>query len=144
MIIEPATERKFTRIHSDRHVNLEFVRVCYDSCQITNLSLTGMFAKGPFQDQVGKYCLINLVQPGAPSDSCLQASAKVVRKDDNGLAVEFTSMPYDSYMFLQAILLSEADIDCAALSELPDDNCPFEITDQLPICLDTDCLAFLH
>jgi len=144
MFIEPDTQRTFTRIHFDHKVSLEFISDSYDSCQIKNLSLTGMFATGAFQKHEGKHCLVNLVQTGIPTDLCLQASAKVIRKSDEGLAIKFTSMPFDSYMLLQAILLSEGEYYLAARHHLSDENCPFEITDQLPITQEANCLTFLQ
>ncbi len=58
----------------------------------------------------------------------IRAMARVVRKDKDGVAIEFTSMMYDSYMFLQIILLYEAE-DPLAISLEYTDNCPFELLD---------------
>ncbi|HER63021.1 MAG TPA: PilZ domain-containing protein [Desulfobacteraceae bacterium] len=131
MIIEPDAERKFDRIHFDRLVSLEFVNNSYDHCPVENLSLSGMFVTGDFSLQVNEICLINLVQTGMSTDMALQASARVVRKDDRGIAVEFTSMPYDSYLFLQATLLCESGEKLTGLHESPE-NYPFEITYRPP------------
>jgi hypothetical protein len=59
----------------------------------------------------------------------IRAMAKVVREDKDGVAIQFTSMMYDSYMFLQIILLYEAPDPFAISLEYPD-NCPFEILEQ--------------
>lgn len=124
-------KRKFTRIHFDRQVNLDFFTDSYDSCQIKDLSLTGMYVLGSFQHHVGEHCLLNLIQTGSSSGLSLLASAKVIRKDDEGIAIEFSSMSSDSYMFLQVILLYEAEDPLFVGVELPE-NCPFEILDKLP------------
>ena len=42
-------KRKFSRIHFDRHVKLDFSADSFDACQIKDLSLTGMFVMGAFQ-----------------------------------------------------------------------------------------------
>ena len=129
MIIEPDTNRKCTRIHFDRLVSLEFTSDSYNYCQIKDLSLTGMFVMGAFQKQVGEYCLIDLVQKGNSTDLSLRASAKVIRKNDEGIAIEFTSMKLDSYMLLQVTLLSAVEDPLPLIIELPEE-CPFEIIDQ--------------
>ena len=94
MIIEQDNARNFARVHFDHQVNVDFMYGSYDHYQTKNLSLTGMFVIGDFQHHVGEDCLVNLVQTGKSTDISLQALAKVVRKDDEGIAVEFTSMPF--------------------------------------------------
>ena len=132
MIIEPDFERSFVRVPSDHTVSLEFTSDSY-ACRMKNVSIAGMYASGAFQKHEGKYCIVNLVQTGMPTDIYLQACAKVVRKSDTGLALEFTSMPLGSYMFLQAILLADTDNYFTPRRQFPGESCPFEITDRLPI-----------
>ena len=133
MILKADTHRKFTRINFDRQVNLDFISNSYDHCRIKNLSVTGMFVKGDFSRQEGKCCRVNLIQKGVSTDLSLQAQAKVVRKDDEGIAIEFTSMPFDSYMFLNILLLDESD-GSQIYTKILSETCPFEVTDDLPIC----------
>lgn len=119
MIIEQADHRKYTRIHFDRQVKLDFVDGSYYS-KVKNLSLTGMFIIGNFQKHDGKYCLVDLYQTGKTTDLSLRASARVVRKNTKGIALEFVSMPLDSYKFLQSTLPEPEDY-------------PFEIPDGLSV-----------
>ena len=128
-------KREYIRLNYDRHVNLEFISDSYDRCQINNLSLSGMFIKGDYTQLMGKCCRVNLVQKGLSTDLSLLAQAKVVRKNADGIAIEFTSMPLDSYMFLNILLLSEADNSLIS-DKLLAENCPFEVTDDLLTCLD--------
>jgi len=117
MIIEQDKHRKFTRINIDRQVKLDFIDGSYYS-KVKNLSLTGMFIIGNFQKHEGKYCLIDIYQTGKSTDLSLRASARVVRKNDKGIAIEFVSMPFDSCKFLQ--------------STVPEtENYPFQIPDGL-------------
>jgi len=132
MIIEPDTHRKFTRIIFDGQVDLEFISDSYHHCRIKNLSLAGMFAIGDFQKQVGKNCNIDLVPADISKDLRLQALAKVVRKNDEGIAIKFTSMPFDSYIFLQATLLNEAE-DLLVNKKILAEDYPFEVADDFPI-----------
>ncbi len=130
MFIEPDAPRKFVRVHFDRYVNMEFISDSYDHCQIRNLSLNGMFVKGDFKQHKGKSCLIDLIRTGTPTELRLHALAKVARRDDRGIAVKFSSMPFYSYMYLQTSLLYEAD-NPLVLEKMLAEKCPFEITDEL-------------
>ena len=129
MIIESKNRRKFARTHFNRHVNLKFMSNQYKNHRANNLSLTGMFVIGDLQKQIGNYCLIDLVETEKSTDLCFQAKAKVIRKDDEGVAIEFTLMPRDSYMFLQLTLLNEIEYPFVVEKLLPND-CPFEVTDM--------------
>lgn len=130
MKIEPDVYRKFTRIKYDRHVNLEFVSDKYENCRIKDLSVSGMFVMGDFQKLSNDYCIVNLVQKGVSTGLSLHALAQVARKNDEGVAVEFTSMPFDSYMFLQIALLNESE-DPFVVEKILAEDCPFEVTEHL-------------
>ncbi len=131
MDVEADAYRMFTRIHFDRHVNIEFISDTYQDCPIRDLSIAGMFVLGNFRQHKEKNCHIDLVQKGVSSELCLQALARVVRIDQEGMAVEFSSMTHDSFMFLQVSLLNEAE-NSVIFKELLCECCPFEITDHLP------------
>ena len=122
-------KRKFDRISFRRHVEMDFSSESYRNCQIKNLSLTGMFVIGTFKKNIGEYCIVKLCQKGMSSDLRLLALAHVVRAEEEGVAIEFTSMSFDSYMFLQVTLLYEAEEPLTIGLELPEE-CPFEICEQ--------------
>ncbi len=125
----PGKKRKFDRINFHRHVELDFQAKNYLDCEIENLSLTGMFVLGRFDQHVDEHCLVKLSQKGVSSHIKLLALTHVVRKNDEGMALEFTSMSFDSYMFLQVTLLYEADEPLAIGLELPEE-CPFVIDNK--------------
>ena len=133
MDIEPDKQRAFPRVELYRHVNLEFVRGNYDHCQIKNLSLSGLFIEGDFEKCEGTCCHVDIFQSGKSTELNLQTSARIVRRNGDGIAVEFTSMTYDSYMLLQATLLLEAE-DFFAFEKILSVNCPFEVTDEIIDC----------
>lgn len=133
MNIEPDRQRVFPRVSFNRHVNLEFVSRKYDHCPIKNLSLSGLFVEGDFENYEGTCCYVDIFQSGTSTELNLHTSAKVVRKDVTGIAVEFTSMTYDSYMLLQATLLLEAENSFVIDNILPE-NCPFEVTEKAMGC----------
>ena len=85
-----------------------------------------MFVFGFFEQKVGDTCIVNLCQTGASTKLAMHATATVVWTNDYGLAIQFKSMAFDSYMFLQTTLLYEAKDPMFIGLELPAD-CPFEI-----------------
>jgi len=124
------SKRKFIRVDVVQQARLDFQDIGYDPCRIKNLSLTGMFVFGSFKQQVGDECIIRYSQTCSSSHFYFKAIAKVVRIMNDGLAIEFSSMPLDSYMLLQTTLLYEAVDPLAIGLELPE-NCPFEITIEI-------------
>ena len=124
-------EQRFTRIKPGTKVTMEFPNDKYENCQIRNLSLTKMFVNGVFSVKKGEYCFAYLCKREKRVTSCLQTTARVVRRNASGIGLEFTSMSAETYMFLQELLyggIMFRDL----MQQLPD-NCPFEIQDPRPI-----------
>ena len=92
-----------------------------------------MYIAGTFLQQVheGQACNIDLVSDGLTPDYHLHALARVVRKDEQGVALEFTSMPYESYMMLQAALLNETCL--ASNKKILGETCPFELAEDVTL-----------
>lgn len=125
------SKRSFSRITFHRRVTLEFISTKYEKCEIKDLSLSGMFVFGSFEQSLGDKCIVHFCQIGKSTDLCLQAMANVVRVTHEGLAIEFSEMTFDSYMYLEVALLYEARQPLVIGLELPDDS-PFKITDEKP------------
>ena len=123
--------RNSPRIQPSRQAKLDFNTKVYEEGLIQNFSLTGMFVQGDFQENEGDHCVVNLSQKGKYSCLSLEASAQVVRKDDKGVAITFTSMPLNSLMHLQMILHCEAGADSLSSGIESLDNLPFEVHDGL-------------
>lgn len=121
--------RGFSRVNFTRTARLDFQGVSYFPCKIRDLSLSGMYVFSRFAESLSACCQVLFTQAGPGAVLTIRAMAKVVREDKDGVAVQFTSMMYDSYMFLQIILLYEAPDPFAISLEYPD-NCPFEILEQ--------------
>ena len=119
-------QRKFHRVNFDGMVNLKFNDDSYDCCQIKNLSLTGMFVIGNFQQQMGN-CLVKLFHKEKCGNNSLQASGEVVWSNVEGVDLKFTTMSFENYMLLQTTLINKAEHPAIILRELPK-NCPFEIS----------------
>lgn len=123
-------KRNSKRIQHKRQARLSFDTKVYEDGLIENLSLTGMFVHGIFPQNEGDDCIVNLVQEGKYSSLSLEASAHVVRKEENGVAVEFTSMSLESLMLLQMILACEdwQEPKWRKIESL--DNLPFKVHDD--------------
>ena len=132
MIIEPDVQRKCTRIPFDGQVNLEFISNRYERCQIKDISQAGMFVMGDFQQGLNKPCNVSLVPSAMFQDSNLQGQAKIVRKNEEGIAVEFVSMDHESYMLLLTMLLSKTE-NPTVTNRLMTEECPFEVVDDFAI-----------
>ena len=126
MNVKFENRRKFHRINFDGQVSLDFVDDIYDYCQIKNLSLTGMYVKGNFQQQQCENCSINFFDKTKSKKTNLRASAEVVWENDKGIAFKFTSMTFDSYMLLVSTLINNAEQPVIILREFPK-SCPYEI-----------------
>ncbi len=92
-----------------RDVRLNFEGKEYKQHTINDLSLGGLYVKGKFDQQAGDTCTIELSKPEADAGVELRACCSVVRVTDDGIALEFISMEQESFLFLQTILLYEAD-----------------------------------
>ncbi len=117
-------KRKFSRIYFHREVTLDCRSDIYGPCRIRDLSLGGMFVFGHFKLAVGSECKVTFFQTGSSTSLILDATARVSRTEKNGVAIEFTSMSQDSYLYLQTALLYESDDPLAISLEFPDE-CPF-------------------
>jgi hypothetical protein len=121
--------RKFHRIKYDSKANVTFINDDMHYCQIKNLSLTGMFVQGNFQQQHAENCSINIFDKTKSKKINLRASAEVIWENDKGIAFKFTSMTFDSYMLLVSTLINNAEQPAIILHEFPK-SCPYEITND--------------
>jgi len=123
-------KRRFERIHFERQVQLDFFTEFYDNCQIMNLSFGGMFVNGNFPHRVNDQCYINLAQTSKTTSLTLKALAKVTRRDDKGIALEFVSMSFESLLSLEMVILyQEREKSAASERKLPE-NIPFKICED--------------
>lgn len=91
----------------DQIAQLNFTTGKYE-CIIKDASLSGMLVTGHFALVLDKFCPVYIEVNCRTSNLRFGASARVVRADENGLAIEFTSMAHDSYVALQTLLLYNA------------------------------------
>ena len=126
MIMDYNNRRKYHRIDFDGEVNLQFADHVYDCCQIKNLSLTGMFVKGDFNQQPAENCIVKIFHKEKNGDNCLIATGEVARINGEGIGLKFTDMTIENYTLLQTTLSKKAEQPSIILREFPH-NYPFEI-----------------
>lgn len=103
--MESANRRHFIRVNVAQEAVLDFGPTQHERHAVSNLSLGGMFVKGRSSQRPGDICLIKL-KTAASED--IKAEGAVVRVGSDGMALKFTAMPIDSFLFLQTVL-STAD-----------------------------------
>lgn len=119
--------RKFKRIRYDGQVGLAFTEENIDHCQAKNLSLTGIFVNGNHFQQSDENCLVKFMIGDEPEKIGMEAEAKIVWGNNNGVALKFTSMKFTSYKLLQKTLMAKAKEPLELLKEFPI-LAPFDIT----------------
>lgn len=115
MSIKSVNQRDFCCINLDRFFNIEFEDKSYDCCQIVNLSLSGMSVAGNFNKEQTENCLVSFVR---------EKKAEVVRRNEEGVGVKFTSMDFDHYQVLLTALINNAELPAVILSQIPK-KCPY-------------------
>ena len=96
--------------HSERHR--------FD--QLRNLSMGGVCIQGQSLLQTGDMCDFELHDDGRHSCRIVKFCARVLRTGADSLALEFVDMDVDSYMFLQTMILYNADDPLGVVTEFQD------------------------
>ena len=101
--------RRFTRVIFTRSVKLFFEEKVYGKYPARNLSQGGLFIEGDINIPIGAECCMELYETGSNSSLILTFSGKILRREQDGVGVLFTSMEEDSFMFLQTMVLYSCD-----------------------------------
>ncbi|MCI5209557.1 MAG: hypothetical protein D3910_12385 [Candidatus Electrothrix sp. ATG2] len=99
--------RRFSRVGILWAVHLEFHVNEYKSF-VNNVSLSGLFIEGDFDQVIGDLCIMNLKQSALYKRNVIRAVGIVSRVTVKGIGLEFLSMKLDSFSFLQSTLLRKA------------------------------------
>lgn len=126
-------KRRYYRIYSKRKIKLAFDTETYDECRLKDLSLGGLFVKGKFSQKVGDKCYVDIEQTSKTTYLTFKANAIILRQSDEGIALRFTSMSFESMVLLELILLYEprdnnSDTKMTLPTDLPFDVCEEEFT----------------
>ncbi|MGX9725745.1 MAG: PilZ domain-containing protein [Candidatus Electronema sp. VV] len=121
--------RRFTRVRFNQEVRLEFGGQTYERQSVCNLSLGGFCVRGQFTQQIGDICAIEL-REAAGLPISFQAKGKVVWIGGDSMAVEFTAMDHDSFLFLQTALLYQAEDPLLLGTEFGRDEVSYDLLDE--------------
>ncbi|MCI5146486.1 MAG: PilZ domain-containing protein [Candidatus Electrothrix sp. AR3] len=124
-----STPRRFTRVNFKQPIQLDFENKQYKEQFVSNISLAGVYVNGHFEQQVGDTCTLELRQGGPNAQLDLRAKGSVVRVNGEGIAIEFISMNHSSLLFLQTVLLYEAEDPMLFGSEFIQ-NISFELEEE--------------
>lgn len=102
-------KRQNTRVIFTRNVKVFSEGSLQGQFPTRNLSLGGLFIEGNVTIPVGGTCRLELHETGHRSSLILCFHGMVLRKSDVGVAVHFTHMEDDSFMFLQTMVLYSSD-----------------------------------
>lgn len=94
-------KRKFSRIAIQRAVHLDFSKKKYHGI-LENISLSGLFINGSFEQTKGDICKITIRTANGYSDSAIRSVGVITRKTDSGIGVEFIAMKTASYKALKS------------------------------------------
>ena len=100
--------RRFTRIDILLDVFLDFGTRKYRHFA-NNLSLSGLYVKGFYEQNAGDACIIEVKQANYGQNGTIRALASAVRVDKTGMALKFISMKIDSFLLLQTTFSSFAE-----------------------------------
>ena len=101
--------RRFTRIDILLDVYLDFGTRKYRHFA-NNLSLSGLYVKGFYEQKAGDACIIELKQASyGQNATTIRALASAVRVNQTGMALKFISMKIDSFLLLQTTFSSFAE-----------------------------------
>jgi hypothetical protein len=101
-------KRRFTRVDILLDVCLDFGVRKYRHFA-NNLSLSGLYVKGFYEQKAGDACIIEVKQADVGESAVVRAIASAVRVNETGMALKFISMKLDSFLLLQTVFSSFAE-----------------------------------
>ena len=101
--------RRYTRVVFTRSVKLFVKGEAHGQYPARNLSQGGLFIEGDINIPVGEDCCLKLYETGRHSSLILTFWGKILRREKEGVGVQFTRMEDDSFMFLQTMVLYSSD-----------------------------------
>ncbi len=121
--------RKNARIFCAKMVGISFGDRPRNFYSIRNISLSGLFIEGWFWQKPGKRCDIILTEHWLDQDYVMTLSGKVTRLEQEGIAIQFTGMDWDTLTMLQTSLLYESQNPIKMAEEFAQE-CAFTISDR--------------
>ena len=122
-----SNQRKFQRVAYYEQAHVIIGDHLYESCQIRNLSLSGMFVAGNFNNKISDNIQISFVRNKKNQKIFLKVLGEITWVNNEGIGIKFHSMNFDCYLTLVEELIINAENPVDVLKEIPGMS-PFEIT----------------
>ncbi|WP_448873829.1 PilZ domain-containing protein [Desulfobulbus propionicus] len=108
-------KRRTSRVPFRRNVKISTRDAIQGRFTAQNLSLGGIFVKGPTDLPVGQDCRIELHETGRRFSTIYHVYGKIAHQDKNGVGIQFTNMEDYCFTYLQTMVLyaSEDPIETA-------------------------------
>lgn len=111
-------KRRNTRVAFQASADLKFSDKSYTHCETENLSIKGVSVFGITGHQVGEECELALALSGSTSELRLKMKGKIVRVDEDSIALNFTEIDLDSFYHLKNIVYYNSEDPDSIKSEL--------------------------
>ncbi len=102
--MDSSDRRRTTRVTFTATATLRFEDAEYPNCATENLSTKGVFITGITGRSKGEECGVELRLAGASSDLVLRMQGRVVRCQEEGIAIQFEEVDLDSFYHLKNIV----------------------------------------
>lgn len=96
-------KRSFSRIHFQTEAIVRY-RDREIACEVVNLRLNGAFLSIPDKIPLGEEVDAKILLSGTSSELSVKVKGKIIRLNDDGLALQFTGMDLDSFIHLKNIV----------------------------------------
>lgn len=110
--------RRNTRVAFQAIADVAFGDTHYTQCATENLSVKGVAVLGISGHKIGDTCDISLALSGSTSHLRLSMKGKIVRAEDNRIALNFTEIDLDSFYHLKNIVYYNSNDPDAIEQEL--------------------------
>ena len=109
-------KRHFTRIPFQSEAMVQYKDKTFQG-EVENLSLKGMFFKAGSEIPLNVPVEIKIFLSGTSSELAINVSGKVVRQDQEGLAVRFEKLDMDSFIHLKNVVAYNTGDEAQVMEE---------------------------
>lgn len=109
-------KRHFTRIPFKSEAMVQYKDKTFQG-EVENLSLKGMFFKAGSEIPLNVPVEIKIFLSGTSSELAINVSGKVVRQDQEGLAVRFEKLDMDSFIHLKNVVAHNTGDEAHVMEE---------------------------
>ncbi|MDY0042188.1 MAG: PilZ domain-containing protein [Desulforhabdus sp.] len=110
-------KRHFTRVLFKTEAMVQYKEKCFRE-EVMNLSMKGMFFKTKERIPLEESVDIRIFLSGGSSELAINVAGKVVRQEEEGLAVKFDEIDIDSFIHLKNVVAYNTGDEAHVTEEL--------------------------